>query len=177
MRRCLNRMHDLGLIRIAGWKKEPMPGPARAVWAFGKAEDAPYPAGFTKPDRRTVGPLGRRRNLIPELTAFSYAIKAMASPVTRAEIVAASGASHQTLAALIRHGRAIGLLRVAAWDTDTVGRPIEALQIGSQPDAPKPKRLTKQEVNKRFWAASKAKRQAAELMRALTARQPEMEAA
>lgn len=150
VRRIVNRMHDLRLVHIVGWEKRTLKGCWQALFAFGAGKDAPYPTGKRPGQERRTPPseMSRYRQR-PEMLAFAQIVRALTVPVTRKELMEETGATLSNLAILIRHCKAIGLIRVAAWDTSRPGKPAEALQIGDAPDAKRPKPMTRSEVQRR----------------------------
>jgi hypothetical protein len=165
LRRIINRMHDLRLVHIARWDKRKDKKNFQAVWAFGGADDAPYPDGSKKPGTpRGPNAWGMHR---PELIAFANIIRALAVPVTRAELVECSGSTSCNISRLMRHCAAIKLVRIAAWDTSKPGKPAAALQLGTGPDAPRPKPSPRKEIQRRCRAATKQRSMDQRFMRAL----------
>ena len=168
VRRIVNRMHDLRLVHIAGWERRTAKGCFEALFAFGAGQDAPYPSGSRPGEKRRTPPaMMSRYRQRPELMAFAHIVRALAVPTTRKELLEATGATLSNLAIFLRHCKAIGLVRVAAWDASRPGMPAEALQIGDAPDAKRPKPLPRSEVQRRCRERRKEREAASALMAAI----------
>ena len=164
VRQVMNRLHDMGLVHIAGWEKRKYKGSPVRLWGFGPGQDVPHPTG---------APPGRVRNkharyaARPELVAFANFIRALAEPITMEELVEELGSTSCNMSKLTRHCRAIGLVRVAAWRTDRPGKPAMMFQISDgRRDAPRPKPLTRAQISARWREAQRNRRQMVDMIRA-----------
>lgn len=165
IRRVINRMQSLGLVHIAGWEQRKPRTRPQALFSFGPGEEAPYPKDCKRPAVvRNPKAYGMHR---PELIAFAVIIRALAEPVTRAHLVDLAGSTSCNISKLIQHCKAIGLVRIAGWDTSRPGKPAEELSIGCARDAARPAPMPKHEVQRRSRAAAKQRASDQWFMRAL----------
>lgn len=154
IRSTMERMHDLGLVRHAGWTRIKS-GPHAVVWGWADGRhDEPRPSRKPGvPRDRTAGP-----NRRPLLLAMAIVVRAMsgAAPADSDAIIRASGVHPNALREFLIHCRAIGFVRVAGWRRNQCGSPAPLYAIGSAPDAPRPVPMTREE----YWRRSSAKRKA-----------------
>lgn len=155
VRSTLERMHDLGLVRHAGWARTTNCGPHAVVWGFADGRpDEPRPSRKPGPARDRM----LRDNRRPLLLAFANTINAMRGQVSVAEIVATSGVSVISLYEFLEYCRAINLVRVGGYARRSMtGSQTRLFTLGSEPDAPRPSPMTRQD----YWRRSSAKRKAA----------------
>lgn len=150
IRQVMNRMHDMHLVRISGWEKRRFKGSPMALWSIGSGEDAPFP-GEARPgrERNPHARYAKRSSLV----AFAYIIRALAEPITIDDLAEQVGSTTCNIARLMLHCRRIGLVHIADWRSRPggAGKPAMMLQLGDgEPNAPRPKRMSQAERNRRY---------------------------
>lgn len=158
-RRILQRMCELGVLRVAGWAPNFCgKGPHVAVFALNDGRPSvDYPAQFKAINKPRSSP----KHIKPELIGFCEAFKALMKGATSGAMCEASGAHEQTIRALVKHCRAIGLVHISGWIvTRGNGGPTRIFGIGNDKDKPRPAPRTPYEVNRDKWARIKARREA-----------------
>jgi hypothetical protein len=159
--RIIGSLHHLRVLRIVGWRQRPGCR-TQPMYGISKAEDAPAPA--LRPNGRPVEPLKPRKVLLStEVVALVSLMRALEDPMSKAELMQATGlwlgGLRPVLAALRRHG----FVRIALWVHPAHGPVVPHFQLGSGYDASRPPRITRSETNRRYMA----RRQEAKKYRAL----------
>lgn len=146
-RRVMARLHDLGMVHIAGWERPHARGSSIPLWSYGAGQDQPRP----EPPSGTPRGVLTRYNALPELVQVVNIIRQIESePMGVAEIAEAVGSQYGNVANLLRHGRSIGLFRVGGWSPRLKGGAPAALWVaGSGPDAPRPRVQSRRDIERR----------------------------
>ncbi|MEY2875260.1 MAG: hypothetical protein RLZZ373_2631 [Pseudomonadota bacterium] len=136
------RMADLGLVHEIRWTDNRRGwGDLVPIYAFGPGPRVPNP---NKVDRHRVS----RHTLRTELVALSHLMRALIEgPHSISELVDICGITRTSVAKLVKHCRAIKMVRIADWETPASCQRIAMYAIGSAKDEPKPQRQTNAERN------------------------------
>lgn len=151
--RVLWRMASLGIAHVSSWCAPH--APRANVWvprfAAGPGTHASPPAG------KRIATGGRLRPRA-EVTHFAAILRELEVGATRADITRNTGVMEHNLARLLRALRTMRLVRVAGWEVREWGggRPAEVLQLGTGPDAPRPRRMSRTTINRRYKQARSA---------------------
>jgi hypothetical protein len=154
----MRRMHDLRLIHVSRWDY-PERGPCVAVWKLGEGVDAPRPACKTTGAQslKTFNRPPCRPSL--ETAAFARLIRSLSEPQTIASLSEVSGGGPGQVGRFIRIAHSIGLVYLADWDRRLQGGSPGAMwELGiDEQDAPRPKRMSRLIVERRYRAGRRAK--------------------
>jgi lambda repressor-like predicted transcriptional regulator len=157
----LKRMVSLGIAHISDWRASPK-GPSQPVYAFGPGTPAPYPG------KKAWARCDARLHFRPDLMAFANCVLAMLDgPTTRQDLSDLSGLSKSTLSNLLKHCRALKLVRVADW-FHSAGPVAAMYAIGSSPDTPRPAPETKAAHWKRYDQKRRSRQALLRLIPSLT---------
>lgn len=170
-RRVMARFHELRAVHIQSWTRPHVRGCSIPVWAFGTGTDAIRPEPPSGTPRQ---PLSRSTSL-PELVQVVQMLRLLErEPISKTALSAEVGSQWGNVGRFVEHCRAIGLVRIADWDQRIRGgAPAALYQLGSGPDAKRPARQDRREVERRSRLARQAKAQTARLI-AATAAPPTM---
>lgn len=95
------------------------------------------------------------------MTAIDIIREALAtSAMTRYELAALAGVGHQRICALMKD--MADLVFIESWDCQPKGPRVPRYRIGTQPDAPKPPKLTSTEKSRRYRATENGRKVARE---------------
>lgn len=150
--RVITSLHHLGYLSIVGWRQA-YRCVARPIFGCVTADDVPPPAERPNGRPACAAPL-RKLVLSPEVVALASMLTALEDPLTKTEIMAATGLSYggmqRALEALRRHG----FVRIAGWERrdSAGGPPMPQFQRGSERDAQRPQRASKKARNQRYNA-------------------------
>lgn len=154
MRRILNRLRDLKVVYISGYRKEFTRGAPVPVYAFGVQPDA---TPLCDPPGVRRKPLGRSTSL-PELVHTVHMLGLLVEPVMQGDLAAAAGSSYGNVAKFLQHCRRIGLVRIGEWKTrDGGGAPAPMYVLGSGPDMRRPSVQSRYEIEKRYRERRRAR--------------------
>lgn len=157
--RIITTMHHLKLVHVSAWSTD-YDRRTLPVYAYGPGEDAPAPAlrPCGRPTRNAKLPT--LRDFSSEVVGLHLLIKTMAEPVSKAQIGRETGMHDKTirttLAAMVRYG----LAYIDHWAAREAagGPPIAHFQFGTGVSAPRPKPISRKEIN-RFHNAKRRDRQ------------------
>lgn len=152
-RRVIRQLHALKLIHICKWIPKMRGvhnagGIQAAVWAVGEGVDAAAPAGTSGRPLTTLS--AERPRLKAEMLAFAEVWQLLASgPLSTPEISNMTGIDRGAVRMLIHHMRRLKLARIAAYDPDMNFAPVALFTLGAARDADRPKRMSREEINRR----------------------------
>ena len=130
-REIVNRMGELGLAHTTGEKvRRNETGPRFSVWGYGPG-----------PVERVGIPC---RKKLPALTQLKYVLEVFqGEPIRLRDAAVDCGSTWVTVQKLAKLGRRLNILRIAEWErldrVQSGGVPAALWQVGSGPDARKPK--------------------------------------
>ena len=162
----LPSFHLAGLAHIADWRQDyncaTMP-----VYAYGPGNDADMPAKRPTGKACNGARLSLRRVARPDVVALASVMRALSEPKTRQELHDETGLAATTIRLILRALKVSKLARVAEWlPKPGGGVPIEAYQLGSGADTPRPKAITKSEVARRYREAKRQRESMLTIIRA-----------
>lgn len=164
----LLRMRDKGLIHVGAWVERGR-GLYVAHWRIGAAPDA------TRPIAKTTGQPVRREQATPrartELSSFVECIKAMKEPQTLNSLVELSGGSMSQVRTFVDIGRELRLVRIGDWKQRMHGgAPAAMYEFAiNKLDVPRPPRVSRRVVERRYQQGKRAKARMLVVLRALAA--------
>jgi hypothetical protein len=135
----LPAFHKLGLVHISGWLQR-YRAPARPQYKFGQGEDA-QPPEFRKSGKRVkrVVPPIKAYVVPPEILSFYTAFNALQTPITRDQLVDATGISYNTMRNLLAALRKHHMVRIESYERISNGGPPAAyFVLGFGGDAKRP---------------------------------------
>ena len=146
-REILWKMERLGLIRVAEWRDpETRSSFLVPVFVADGGESLPYPRHLT---RRAIGGTSSRPR--SELAAFAHMVRCLRVGMTRQEIHEETGVAYMRVGNVVREMRRLKIVHVSDWREREggMGRPAEVLSFGVDRDEPRPKRMTRAEIQRR----------------------------
>lgn len=164
----MRHLHAAKLAHISDWTKEDAPRANwRPVWSAGHRPDAARPGEGTRS-------WARSNNIAPQLIALASAIRCLAEPITREDLVAATGCGDGTVRQMLKHAKRIGFVRVSDWipPSSAGGPPTAMWCLGSRPDAPKPAAKSRTEIYAENWRRRKGRKAMQALIHATAANRP-----
>lgn len=143
----LAEMHTLGMVHVAGWKRESFTGSASRLYRAGRGVDVlPPPTRLGKPGKTAMPHKVKPR---AHIIALRSLIDALEVGITTADLVRETGLSLSAIQKFVKHCREIGLIHISAWKRLPFSR-APLYELGSEPDAPKPARMGNATVCRRW---------------------------
>ncbi|MDT7834983.1 hypothetical protein [Aquabacterium sp. OR-4] len=166
-RRVMARLHELRAIHIRGWTRPHVRGSSIPIWAFGLGADVIRPDPPSGTPRQPLS----RSTALPELVQVVQILRLLErEPISKTALAAEVGSQWANVGRFVEHCRAIGLVRIADWEQRLRGgAPAALYQLGSGPDAKRPARQDRREIERRSRLARQAKAQTARLIAATAA--------
>lgn len=161
-RRIMARLHDLRCIHVVRWIRPHVRGCSIPVWAFGAGVDAQRPEPPSGTPRQPL----TRATALPELVQVVQMLRVLErEPVSKGALSTEVGSQFSNVARFVDHCRAIGLVRISDWERRLRGgMPAALYQLGSGPDAKRPAREARSEIERRSRQARLAKAETARLI-------------
>lgn len=154
IRSTLRRMLSLRLVHVDSIIAGPRNAPTMR-WAAGAGPVTAAPC---------CAPMQPRAELI----SFAALLRALAEPMSAAELADTTGTSRNNLYRALPLLRQAGLIRIAEWQVRLHGgSPLALHALGSGPDAPRPKPLPRKLIQKRSRDARLSRQRQAAVSRAL----------
>lgn len=134
---------------VVAWRRRSPMGMWLPVFAPGTGEVAPYPGYLGL--RRRAGFSREAQRARTEMVSFGVLMQCLRDGLTLSQIVEATGGSETRIGRCLRMLRDAGAIFVATWERPSgFGRWIPVWELGAGKDAPKPRALTKAEINRRL---------------------------
>ena len=166
VREAMWRMVNLGVAHVPsyaqsdrGRQKLPI-----ARFRFGPGESVPYP----------IAASGRKPGVSlkpkPELIQFAAIVRCFIDGCTQEEAAEISGSHVHSIRRVIKAFRAAKVLRIADWQKNEsgIGQPAMVFCFGTQPDVPRPPRMSQTERDRRCNDRRRARRATQEVVNAIT---------
>lgn len=166
VREAMWRMVNLGVAHVPSYAASDR-GPQKlpiARFRFGPGDSVPYPIqGSARKPGVTLKPR-------PELTQFAAIVRCFIDGCTQEEAAQISGSHQQSIRRVIQAFRAAKVLRIADWQKNEsgIGQPAMVFCFGTQPDAPRPQRMSQTERDRRCNDRRRARRATQEVVNAIT---------
>jgi hypothetical protein len=168
MQAVVRGLHALGLVHRCGW--EPTRGMSAALFVAGSGEDAPRPPN--RDGSACRHPAFQAKPFTPpaELIAFKSIVEALREePLSYQDVAEATGVSDGAARNLIKCMREVRIAHIADWEVRLHGgAPAALYAFGfNQPDAPRPRKLSTREIQRRYERRCAARLKQERTLRAL----------
>lgn len=166
-RRVMARLHELRAVHIQAWTRPHPRGCSIPVWAYGPGADAIRPEPPSGTPRQPLS----RSTALPELVQVVQMLRLLErEPISKTALSTEVGSQWANVGRFVEHCRAIGLVRIADWDQRIRGgAPAALYQLGSGPDAKRPARQDRREIERRSRRARQARAETVRLIAATAA--------
>lgn len=151
VRTALRNLRRLGVLRcevVGYWRQRQL------VYRLGSGPSTLfYPAADDRADRPPS-----------KMEILAAVLSMLGEPAAASDISMLTGVDHRTVLMTIATLRKHKLVRIAAWER-TGKHCLGRFCLGAGPDAQRPPKTSRKEINRRYWAARRAKQEQADLMR------------
>lgn len=164
-------MHALGLVHRSAWERTR--GMSAAMYAAGPGEDAPRPLNRDGSTCRHQCAQPRQYTAPPELIAFASIVEKLRDePHAYQALAEATGTAPCNVRQLLKTMKTLRIAHVAEWEVRLHGGAPAALYAlaFNRPDAPRPSRLQKREIQRRYEQRCAARAKQERTLRALQGR-------